>query len=284
MTILEALRQGQEFLARKQAETPFLDAVLLLGEAAQLSKERIFAGFTDPLEPLQYARFQSLLMDRASGIPIAYLRGRKEFLSLEFHVHPGVFIPRPATETLVAAALEQARAKAAERGAGKITVHDACTGTGCVAIAVQHEMPSLEVSCSDVSEAALDTCRRNVRRLLGDVIPCLRSDLLTEVAGRFDLITANPPYLTEAAVDSMNGRGWPEPDTALRGGADGLDLCGRLIRQAHEKLERRGVLLMEADPQQMRRLESAMRGEGYSFIRILKDMGGHQRVICGSVA
>jgi len=283
MTILEALRQGQAFLAQKRAETPFLDAVLLLGVAAEMSKERIFAAFGDSLEPLQYVRFQALLMDRASGIPVAYLRGRKEFQSLDFQVHAGVFIPRPATETLVAAALDQARAMAARRAARRLAVHDACTGSGCVAIAVKHEMPAVEVSCSDISEEALETCRCNALRLLGEVLPCRRSDMLAAVDGPFDLITANPPYLTDAVVDSMKGRGWPEPDIALRGGRDGLDLCDRLIEQARVKLLRSGILLMEADPRQMPSLESAMKRAGYVSIRILEDMRGHRRVIHGSV-
>jgi release factor glutamine methyltransferase len=107
--------------------------------------------------------------------------------------------------------------------------------------------------------------------------------MLAAVDGPFDLVTANPPYLTDAVVDSMKGRGWPEPDIALRGGRNGLDLCDRLIEQARVKLLRSGILLMEADPQQMPSLESAMKRAGYVSIRILEDMRGHRRVIHGSV-
>ena len=272
MTILEALSEGRRFLARKKVGTPFLDASLLLSAAAGLSKERIFAGFGDPVDAAVYARYQSMLMNRGSGVPVAYIRGSKEFYSLSFHVHPGVFIPRPDTETMVSAAIDELRRKS--RIEARVSVHDVCTGSGCVAIAVKHEIPDLRVSCSDICGEALRTCRANSERLLGEALPTFRSDLFSKVPGSFDVITGNPPYLTDGAVDRMRAAGWPEPEIALRGGPDGLRCARQLIRQARSRLRSGGVLFMEADPDEMVELRSAMDTTGFHSVNILDDLSG----------
>ena len=282
MTILDAIREGHRFLAQKKVDTPFLDAALLLAQASEMSKEKLFAAFPEALEPVRYARYQSLLMDRACGIPVSYLLGKKEFYSLEFLVGPGVFVPRPETETLVDEAGKLIDRMSRHRKRSSLRLHDACTGSGCVAIAVKHRYPEVQVSCSDRSPDALEACRRNAYRLLDSPIRIYSSNLLTHVWGRFDVITCNPPYLTDSAVDRMKEQGWPEPELALRGGEDGLSEARETARQARAKLAAGGVLLLEADPHQMQPLWEWMAKLGYREVRILEDMSGNPRVIAGT--
>jgi len=276
ITVEAALRRGQSTLFYAEVETPLLDAAVLLGEALGRSKEQLLAGPEEPVDEQALRRFEEFLDRRCRGIPVSYIRRKKEFYSLEFFVDERVLVPRPDTEALVEEALRLSGAEPAPR-----RVHDACTGCGCVAVALQHSRPELQVSASDLSAGAEEVFRRNCRALLGRELPFTRSDLLAAVAGPFDLITANPPYLKDREVDDMKKVGWPEPEGALRGGPEGTSLLGRLIRQAPARLAPEGWLLLEADPGQMPFLRQRLLLCGFRDVEVLPDLAGRPRVIRG---
>jgi release factor glutamine methyltransferase len=279
MTVGNALQEGQSRLFYAEVDTPFLDATVLLCEALSTTKERLLASLPEPLPEDGYRRYRELLDRRSAGIPVSYLRGRKEFFSLEFAVDRRVLVPRPDTEILVEEAL---RILNADRNLKR--VHDACTGSGCVAIALKHRRFDLEISASDLSSEAREVFEENARRLLGDAVAFTISNLLAEVSGHFDLITANPPYLSDREVDDLLKIGWPEPPGALRGGPDGTDLLARLIRQAPERLARPGWLLLEAAPPQMERLRALLEAGGFREIAVVPDLAGRPRVIKGRLS
>jgi release factor glutamine methyltransferase len=275
MTVGSALSHGKKRLFYAEVDTPMLDATVLLSEATGTSKERLLASLPEPLDPEGWRRYRSFLDQRCAGLPVSYIRGRKEFFSLEYEVDSRVLVPRPDTELLVEQALELLGA-----GGGRERVHDACTGSGCVAIALKASVPGLRLSGSDISREALQVAVRNARRLLPGVrIPLYRSDLLSRVPGRYDLITANPPYLSDGEVEDMKKVGWPEPELALRGGADGTDLLRGLIRQARRKLRRGAWLLLEASPAQMPALRRELAVQGYAEVAVIPDLSGRERVI-----
>ena len=275
MTVGSALNQGKERLFYAEVDTPMLDATVLLSEALETSKERLLASLPDQLDPDRWRRYCGLLDQRCAGQPISYIRGKKEFFSLEYYVDRRVLVPRPDTEVLVEEAL-----RLLETGPLIQRVHDACTGSGCVAIAVKHSFPTVKVSGSDISREALQVAAFNARRLLPESrIRLYRCDLLARVPGRYDLITANPPYLTDGEVENMWKIGWPEPPLALKGGIDGTDLLRRLIRQAPRKLRAGGILLLEAAPAQMSLLERELADQGYGEIAVIPDLAGRDRVI-----
>jgi len=281
MTVRAALEQGKSLLYYGEVETPVLDATVLLSEALGVSKERLLASLPDALPEEPYRRYRGFLDRRLAGYPVSYIRGRKEFYSLEFLVDERVLVPRPETELLVEEALRLL--EAGPHGHG-FRVHDACTGCGCVAIALKHTRPELQVSASDLSRDALAVARLNARRLLGEGARALRlrrSDLLSRVWRRCYLITANPPYLTDYEVQNMQKVGWPEPAGALRGGPDGTDLLRRLIRQAPRRLRPGGWLLLEAAPPQMPGLRAAMAAAGIRDVDVTADLAGRERVIRG---
>jgi release factor glutamine methyltransferase len=275
MTVGGALNQGKERLFYAEVDTPMLDATILLSEALGTSKERLLASLPDPLDPDRWRRYCGLLDLRCAGQPVSYIRRKKEFFSLEYYVDPRVLVPRPDTEVLVEEALRLLESDPLIQ-----RVHDACTGSGCVAIALKYSFPTVEVSASDISREALEVAAENVRRLLPDArIRLRRSDLLARVPGRYDLITANPPYLTDGEVENMQKIGWPEPALALRGGADGTDLLRRLIRQASRKLRAGGALLLEAAPDQMTLLERELIEQGFGELTTIPDLAGLDRVV-----
>jgi release factor glutamine methyltransferase len=276
MTVQSLLAQGYDSLGLAAVETPRLDALVLLAHALGTTKERLLASLPDPVDAEAGARYSLLLERRRAGTPVSYIRQVKEFWGLEFHVDPRVLVPRPDTETLVERALLIARGEPRIRA-----VLDACTGSGCIGIALRHEEPGLDVTLSDISRDALDVAAENARALLGAPLPAVLSDLLDGVRGRFDMIASNPPYLSDAEVDEMAARSWPEPELALRGGPDGTALAERLIAQAPDRLSDGGALLLEAAPGQFGRLRALMEGAGFGGIEVIRDLAGRERVIVG---
>ena len=281
ITVQAALKRGQSTLFYAEVDTPLLDATVLLGEALGLSKEQLLTSPEAPVQDEGYRRFQEFLDRRCRGVPVSYILRRKEFFSLQFYVDERVLVPRPDTEALVEEALALLDRRAAGPQAEAQRVHDACTGSGCVAIALQRSRAGLEVSASDLSPGAEEVFRLNCRRLLGRELPFHRSDLLKQVPGPFDLITANPPYLRDGEVEDMRKVGWPEPREALAGGRDGTALLAALIRQAPARLAPRGLLLLEADPSQAAFVRQRLLAWGFQEVEVVPDLGGRPRVIRG---
>jgi release factor glutamine methyltransferase len=274
ITVQSALHRGQAALFYAEVDTPLLDATVLLSEAMGVSKEHLLARPEASVEEESWRRYQDFLDRRCSGTPVSYIRRKKEFFSLEFYVDERVLVPRPDTEVLVEEAL-----RLVDRDPKLKRVHDACTGSGCVAIALKHARPDLEVSASDLSPRAEEVFYLNCRRILGKELAFICSDLLSGVTGPFDLITANPPYLKDLEVDNMKKIGWPEPEEALRGGPDGTRLIGRLLRQAPARLAPGGYLALEADPAQMGFLRQRLSLAAFRDIGEAKDLAGRPRVM-----
>jgi release factor glutamine methyltransferase len=194
-------------------------------------------------EPPQFAeRYGALVARRAAREPSAYITGLKEFWGLPLEVSPAVLIPRPETELIVEAALERFAGRR-----GPLAVADAGTGSGCLAIALARELPEASVVATDISQAALDVARRNaVRHGVAGRIHFVRADVLEGVAGPFDLIVGNPPYVRVGDRPALQPevRDY-EPSVALFGGASGIELVTALVTQAAARLRPGGTLMFE---------------------------------------
>lgn len=299
MLVQEALAEGRARLAPAGA----LDAGLLLAHVLGVGREKLYAD-SGELSPEDLSRFRECLERRLSGECTAYITGRREFYGLDFRVNPAVLVPRPDTETLVEAALEELSAfRAPASLPSPLSVLDLCTGSGAAAIALKHERPELDVWAADISAEALETARLNAERLLSGrgTIRFLRGDLygaLPDAAPAFTLVTANAPYVPSGEIAGLAKEVQNEPRIALDGGEDGLDILRRIIEGAPRYLVRetraagsgvpdssgaalRGVLLLEADPSQMEKLAPLMEQQGFGDIRVRKDLSGRDRVIAG---
>jgi release factor glutamine methyltransferase len=279
MTVRSLLTQGYDTLFFAEVQTPFLDAVVLLSHAMETTKEKLLASLPDEAPPGGETRFRDFLDQRCAGVPVSYIRRAKEFFGLDFYVDERVLVPRPDTEILVEKILQCIRADPRLR-----RVHDACTGSGCVGIALKRTAPDLEVSASDISERALEVAAMNADRLLGaggSDFGTFRSDLLESVPGTFDIIASNPPYLRDDEVSDLRKLGWREPELALAGGKDGTVLAQRLIRSAPSRLRTGGWLVLEAAPLQITRLFAFMDQAGFHSIDVENDLAGSNRVIAG---
>ncbi len=261
-------------------DTPELDASLLLAQACNKDRARLYMELKEEMKESEHLSYRQMINRRREGEPVAWITGLKEFWGLNFYVGPGIFCPRPDSETLVETALDFMPPSSEGR------LHDCCCGPGTLAVALAVERPNWRISASDISEIAGEYCGRNSRELCDGRICFTQANLLDGIGieGPYDVIVANPPYLTRKEVDQGLRLGWKEPDIALDGGGeDGLILIRRLIHQAAERLRMNGILVIEAAPAQMPAIRQLLSkpGNNFSDIAIRQDLGGRDRVICG---
>jgi release factor glutamine methyltransferase len=273
-TVREALIDGASRLF--DVDTPFLDASVLLAHALGVSKEKLIASYPDPLPPEVLSLYHEYLDARRRGIPVSYIRRKKEFYGLPFYVDERVLVPRPDTETLIEHALELLKDNQQMH-----SVLDLGTGSGCIAITIAYLRPALAVTASDVSPHALEVARLNARHLLSESPLFLESDLFAALEGGYDLILSNPPYLTSAEFQKMRHRDWPEPAAALDGGEDGLDYIRTIIDEGFDHLQENGYLVLEAGIEQTETITELFERRGYREVQTRPDLSGRHRTVGG---
>jgi release factor glutamine methyltransferase len=256
-----------------------LEAELLMAFAAGVTRERLLADMV-VVDDTMCERFAKLVDLRAARMPLAYVLGRREFYSLEVQVSHEVLIPRPETETLVAAALTYIG------GCADARVIDLGTGSGAIAIAIGAKAPHVHVVATDISPGALAIAARNAGRLgVAARVEFRQADCWTaiddgEPLGRFDLIVANPPYIREDEIASLAPeiRDY-EPYVALAGGADGLTFYRRIAADAKNHLTADGSLMVEVGQGQADDVAAIFRAAGLGEIDVLNDLAGIARVV-----
>jgi len=272
-TLTECLSQAHaQGLARVDAQ------MLLLHSLGRPLHDRawLLAHDSDTLTPAQQATWQAALQRRLGGEPVAYITGRKDFFGLTLSVDARVLDPRPDTETLVEWALACLPESAPETRSPRVL--DLGTGSGAVALALQHARPDATVWAVDASEDALAVARANAARLQLSV-QFMASDWLSAVAvqltGRFDLIVSNPPYVAEG--DPHLAALTHEPLQALTSGPDGLDDIRQIIAQAPTFLTPGGWLLLEHGWDQAAPVQALLREAGFVQVQSRRDLGGIER-------
>jgi release factor glutamine methyltransferase len=268
-SVREALDGAATAIAAGGAETPRLDAQLLLAHALGVSRERLLTDSTLVVAGPAVRAFQEAVRRRSvDREPVAYITGRRHFREIQLVVDRRALIPRPETELLVEVAL------GLKPGA---RVLDVGTGSGAVALALKHERRDLIVCGSDVSEAALALARLNGERLGLDVRwRC--ADLLAQIADGFDAILANPPYVAEGERASLAPEiTRHEPPLALFAGADGMAVVTELLAQAGRSQAR--FVAVEIGAGQARVALELARSAGFERVHAERDLAGIERVI-----
>jgi len=284
MLIREALAQGSADLKYAGIKTPGLDASLLLAHILNTDRTKLIAKGTDRLSEKKCAAFCELIERRANGECSAYIIGKKEFRGLEFEVNNSVLVPRPETETLVETAIDIIKKNSQNNPI--VNIIDLCTGSGAVAISIKNEMPTCEITATDISTNALNTAIRNAEKLLGDnLIKFLQGDLYDALPCplpiSLSLIVSNPPYIPSEEIQTLSAEVQNEPHIALDGGISGLEIIERIIEKAPDNLQKNGYLLLEADPRQMEQITILLEKKGFIDIQLYKDLSGANRVIGG---
>jgi release factor glutamine methyltransferase len=270
-TIADTRSWAVNELRKARIKSPELSADLLLGFMLGWDRVRIITHTEQFLEEDLRIRFKNLVARHASGEPLNYLTGEREFYGLAFRVSPAVLIPRPETEILVEKAIEllQNRSSPAR-------FVDVGAGSGCIAVTIAHEVPSSTGWAVDISAAALEIAHENAGRhgvagrihfVQGDLLECLLPESC------FDFILSNPPYVPIEECDNLPSdvRDY-EPHLALFGGESGLEIISRLIPEASSRLVPGGYLLLESGASQAERIRMLAEKAGMSIELILNDL------------
>ncbi|MCI9198191.1 MAG: peptide chain release factor N(5)-glutamine methyltransferase [Lachnospiraceae bacterium] len=280
MTLQEVWERGRDHLEKKGVPEPDLDAWYLLEEVWRVERSYYYAHRDEPIDRIETSegedllgRYRDLLLRRGRREPLQHILGYAWFMGLRFVVDASVLIPRQDTEVLV----EEAR----KRLKGGDRVLDMCTGSGCIVLSLLDRCSKAEGVGVDISKEALQVARENSRRLKISA-GFIQSDLFAAVEGRFAMIVSNPPYIPTGEIQAlMEEVRDHDPHLALDGGADGLDLYRRLIRESLGYLLPGGVLLMEIGADQGGWIRTHMQEQGYRDVQVVKDLAGLDRVVLG---
>jgi len=294
----EALASAVERLEAANVGSPRMNAEVLLMFVLCANRAYLYAHPERELTAEEENRYGEVLGQRATGIPSQYITGHQEFWGLDFVVSPAVLIPRPETEHLVEAVLELAR------GVPSPKLVDVGTGSGCVALALAHELKDAEVCATDLSADALETARANAARLqLESRVQFLQCDVLRPVPNQnppviptedfspsggtclsdfrdFDFVVSNPPYVGFGEADKVQRSVFEfEPRMAVFAGENGLDVIHPLIEQAHQALKPGGWLALEIGYSMRDAVVNLLSPKDWEDVRVVPDLQGIPRVV-----
>lgn len=259
MKIFDYINLATSRLKDAQISSPRLDAELILAYVTHSTREWIIAHNDYELNNQQINRLDTLTDRRLSGEPIAYIIGNKEFYGRTFRVNSSVLIPRPETEQLV----EFIKSLGTNPDA---KILDVGTGSGIIAITLSLELPSALILASDISKEALAVAVDN-SNYLGSNVKFIKSDLLNNISGKFNIIVANLPYVSRNWNLSKEVR--MEPEIALFADDQGLKLIKELVTQSINHLHAQGLLILEMDTRQIDTVSSF--ADSLNFQTIARD-------------
>ena len=273
MTYREALLLGKNRLKDSGIQDADTDAWLLFAAVLGIDRNFYYLHINDVLQEKEQSRYESWLQLRSEHVPLQHITGEQEFMGLPFLVSPDVLIPRQDTEILAEEALKIIRPG--------MDVLDLCTGSGCIIISLLKFQPKIRATASDISGAALRVARENSK--LNDVtLTFVKSDLFADLAGSFDLIVSNPPYIpTDRIRELMPEVREHEPFAALDGKEDGLAFYRKISKEGFGYLKPGGSLMLEIGYDQSEAVTALLLQEGYRTIRTVKDLAGKDRVVIG---
>jgi release factor glutamine methyltransferase len=264
-----ALDEATQILSAT-SDTPRLDAELLMADALGIDRDRLLL---DPPKDVMPARFAAMVSRRAAGEPVAYITGRRAFWDIELHVGPGALVPRPDSETLIAAAIEYFRERPAPR-----RILDLGTGPGTLLLATLDIWREASGVGVDKSRQALSYAAANARRLGFDARAELRvGDWAEGISERFDLILCNPPYVRSGDEVGPGVREY-EPAEALFAGAEGLDAYRALAPALPRLLAPDGLAAVEIGFDQADAVAEVLARDGLRS-RVVTDLGDRPRAL-----
>ena len=274
MIISEWLKIATKSLKTANIPSARLDAELILANTLRKNRTYLHAHLDEEIDPRRFDIANARLDLRLDRVPIAYIRGYKEFYGRKFTVSPSVLIPRPESEDLISLFLELTASEIAEK-----VLIDVGTGSGCLGITAKLERSNLSVILSDISKPALNIAEKNANALNADV-HIQQQSLLNGQLKPVDYIFANLPYVDENWDVSPELQ--YEPEIALFAEDEGLKLILQLISQAPKCLTPDGLLFIEADPQQHNRIIDEATKKGFikerisNYILVLRFVGAQQ--------
>ncbi len=281
MVIRELLQKGTLILKEAEKQSAHLDASVLLCHALNVDKAYLIINSEKEVSEDIEKTYLGFIEKRKNDMPVSYITNQKEFMSLDFYVDKNVLIPRPDTEVLVEHIIDL--------GFEEPKILDLCSGSGCIGISLAHYIKGAKVSMVDISDIALEISKKNAENILSSLenVQFYKKDVLNDDFSSFqgfDILVSNPPYIDKKTMKTLEKNVFDfEPHLALDGGEDGLMFYRKISEIAPKILKSGGILAFEIGDTQAKDVYNIMEENGFSNIKIIKDLAGKDRVLEGSV-
>ena len=283
-TYRELYEEGRRILEQAGLPDAALDARFLLEEVCGTNLQTLLVFPEKKVTEEEVNQYRAFIQRRKDREPTAMILGEWDFMGLTFRLNKSTLIPEQDTEVLVETALEELK----RRGLGEapLRILDLCTGSGCILLSLLHELRNAGGLGTDLSEEALEAARENAVRLGLQERAAFRQGDLWEPVGdeRFDLIVSNPPYVPTEVIPTLEPEvRCGEPYAALDGGEDGLVFYRRIMREAAGHLKPSGIIIVESGFDEAPQIAARMQDQKLRGIRTVKDYGGLDRVVLGTL-
>jgi release factor glutamine methyltransferase len=280
MIIKELLRKTEKFFKKYKIPQPRLDAEVLLADLLDMERIKLYVNFDYPLKKDELIEYRKRVTKRAKREPIAYIIGHKEFMSLDFTVEEGVLVPRPETELLV----EEIIGYCEEQSLKQPNIVEVGTGTGVIMVSLAHYIEEARILGIDTSSKAVELTKKNIKKhdlqkrlrvLEGDLLePLLKMD-----KKNVDIVVSNPPYISKDEMKKLPPEVKKEPELALAGGEEGLEIYHKLIPQAKKVLRPGGLLSLEIGYDQGEKIRASLKENGWKDPKIIQDYSNNDRIV-----
>ena len=283
MTIDKTYKAITEKLTEAGVDSPAFDAISLMEAVLGTKRKDLILSPEKEISQEDADKLLSFTQRRAKGEPLQYIMGYWEFFGRKYYVGEGVLIPRDDTEVVLRSTFEHLDAVSKVRAP---QIADLCSGSGIIAISLKCRYPESQVTAIEISDLALPYLIKNSDKhnadmtiVSGDIFTC--EDIFSDE--ELDLIISNPPYVTQKDMENLQREVQFEPALALAGGEDGCDFYRGIIPLYAKKLRKGGMLAFEYDEGQTDTIRALMEAEGFTDIKVFKDIGGVHRAINGTL-
>ena len=273
MTTLEVLNAAASYLEKRGVESARLNAEHLLAHVLGMPRRiELYLQFERPLSEVERAPLRDLVKRRGEGVPLQHLLGEVEFCGRLFICDARALIPRPETELLVELVLKESGAAA--------SILDVATGSGVIGLSLALSRPDVAVTLCDISPEALSLATENaLRHGIADKVTRKESNLLDSVEGIFDIIVSNPPYIPTTDIATLSREVLNDPVLALDGGAEGLRIVERLIKDSLTRMSSGGLLALEIGHDQAARVVEILKVHNFRDIVVHRDYQDVERFV-----
>ncbi len=271
MKVKEAFEKTEKRFVEAGVDSPAFEVSVLMEDLLALPRNPEFSVPEKELSSEEEEKLFAAAKKRISGYPLQYIIGNWEFFGRKFFVGEGVLIPRPETELLCEIILKYFSRTMPPK------IIDLCSGSGCIAITLAKELPGADVTAVELYNGAFGYLERN-NEFYGKPVKTVMGDAL-EPFGNFDCIVSNPPYITEDEMKELQTEVTFEPETALFGGADGLDFYRAIAKNWFSNLNENGMIAFEIGDTQGKAVAEILTENGYKNAAVMKDYEGRDRVV-----
>lgn len=275
MNIFEAYNNTKKALEKVGIEDYVFEAKQIIKHITGFSSSEVLMNYTNQLTEFQSNNLTAIIRQRELRYPLQYIFGEWSFYGRDFYVGPGVLVPRADTETVIEVCLDYLKDKKEPQ------ILDLCAGSGCIGITLAKEKPDCRCIMVEKFDEAMRYAEKNITRNKADNAEIISGDVYKGAGSgeKYDLIVSNPPYIAENEMNTVSPETKYEPETALNGGADGLDFYKAITDNYKRSLKENGMLVYEVGIGEAKAVKDLLKNAGFSKIATKKDLNEIERVV-----